>query len=74
MKQVNTSLSFSQICDKHGICHEAMIEALADGTEKELKNTPDLDIARKIALDNLGESADYYKLHPYGEMYITTPS
>lgn len=52
--------TFSQVCKKHGMSHEALLPELAKGVKVELEHTDNADVAREIALDHLDEYPDYY--------------
>jgi hypothetical protein len=52
--------SFAEICDKHNMSYEAMIEQLAKGVKVEQEHTGNIALAREIALDHLNELPDYY--------------
>jgi hypothetical protein len=48
------------LAKKHGVSLDKINAQLAMGIEVELEHTTDRKIAREIALDHIGEYADYY--------------
>jgi len=52
--------SFDEIRAKHNVSYERLIKQLSKGIKVELEHTPDIAVAREIALDHLNEFPDYY--------------
>lgn len=54
--------SVEELAVKYNLSNKEMEKLVYDGSKIELEHTTDIDTAREIALDHLGEKPDYYKL------------
>lgn len=52
--------AFNQIMAKHKMAYVDLVIQLSKGIKIELEHTPDIAVAREIALDHLNELPDYY--------------
>jgi len=52
--------SFYEVRKKHNVSYDRLMKQLSKGIKVELEHTPDIAVAREIALDHLNEFPDYY--------------